>query len=247
MKSILADYLELCLQFPKERLGKPERKRRHLLLSEWAKRQYAGDPLTIDELYEFWDAYKGYCYNKIFILKAVVPPVHADLASGGMEGLKFLFHCFDGCDRSDYICTASALWIFCEASGFKYKSFELAKLLLDSEPENKNALKYKYYNTQEMLWYSLHEMPAGVLMGNNGARSEDISTMLRSVDQFQLLCKKLNIDNEEDGALIEDCRRFYPAYKEYLQHEEQYIDFEDYLKRNAIPYSRYCSTYYYNS
>lgn len=65
MKQILSDYLELCLKFRKEYLSKPERKQRHILLTEWAKTRYADANPIISELYEYWDKYKDVSYNKI--------------------------------------------------------------------------------------------------------------------------------------------------------------------------------------
>lgn len=77
----------------------------------------------------------------------------------------------------------------------------------------------------------------------NGASISDIPNMLNAVDSFQAVSNKLRIDN--DDVLIEDCRKFYAAYREYLQQVDEYADFEDYLNKNNIPYERYCSTYYY--
>lgn len=76
MKQILSDYLEICLKFRKEYLSKPERKQRHILLTEWAKTRYADVNPTISELYEYWDKYKDVSYNKIFIDKAILPTVN---------------------------------------------------------------------------------------------------------------------------------------------------------------------------
>ena len=112
MKQILADYLEICLKFRKEYLSKSERKQRHILLTEWAKTQYADGNPTIPELYEFWDKYKEVCYNKFFIEKAIIPTVNDDFQSGGIEGLKFLFYCLRGKDAIEYISTTSPVFIF---------------------------------------------------------------------------------------------------------------------------------------
>lgn len=211
---------------------------------EWAKKQYADNSLTISELSEFWDTYNEYCYNKIFILKVVVPVVNEDFANGGMEGLKFLFHCFKENENS-YIYTDSPLAIFCEANGYKYEPIQLADILLEKETENKDALRYKYHSLKHYLAFSLHEIPWGVLNGMNGANISEIPNMLDLVDTFQHLSDKLKTN--DDSSLINDCQRFYSAYKEYLQHQELYADFEDYLKKNHIPYHRYCNTYYYDS
>lgn len=122
-------------------------------------------------------------------------------------------------------------------------------MVLEKDPNNEVALKVKYFIEKEYLWNSIHEIPFGVLNGMNGASISDIPNMLSSVDRFQAVSNKLKFDNDEtfinDEILIEDCRKFYNAYGEYLQQPDRYADFEDYLNKNNIPYNRYCSTYYY--
>lgn len=120
MKQILSDYLELCLKFRKEYISKPERKQRHILLTEWAKTRYADANPTISELYEYWDKYKDVSYNKIFIDKAILPTVNEDFQNGGIEGLKFLFYCLRGKDWIDFISTTSPVSIFSKEHNYKY-------------------------------------------------------------------------------------------------------------------------------
>ena len=112
MKQILTDYLDICLKFRKEYLSKPERKQRHILLTEWAKTQYADGNLTIPELYEFWDKYKDISYNKVFIKNVIVPAVNVDIRNGDIEGLKFLFYCLRGKDAILYRSSDSPVSIF---------------------------------------------------------------------------------------------------------------------------------------
>lgn len=244
MKQVLADYLDICLKFRKEFLSKPERKQRHILLTEWAKAQYADGNPTIPEIYEFCDNHKDVSYNKIFIEKVIVPTVDEDFQNGGMEGLKFLFHCLHGKDEIEYISSNNPVSIFSNGHNSKYSTFQLADIVLEKEPENEDALKVKYFIGKEILWYSIHEIPSGVLNGANGANLSDIPSMLSSVDRFQDISNKLRIDN--DKILIEDCRKFYVAYGEYLKQLNRYDNFEDYLNKNNISYERYCSTYYYD-
>lgn len=243
MKKIVADYLDLCLKFRKDFLSKLERKQRHAHLMEWAKKQYADNYLTIPELYEFWDRYQNISYNKVFIEKVIVPSVNMDMRNGGIEGLKFLFYCLRGRDAVSYRCSDSPVSIFCNAHEYKYSSFQLADMVLEKEPDNEDALKVKYFIRKEILWYSIHEIPLGVLNGLDGASPTDIPPMLNSVDEFQDISNKLKIDNDE--ILIEDCRKFYTAYGEYLKQLNRYDNFEDYLNQHDISYERYCSTYYY--
>lgn len=133
--------------------------------------------------------------------------------------------------------------IFSNGHNYKYSAFQLADTVLENDPDNEDALKVKYFLWKEILWYSIHEIPDGVLNGMNGADISDIPNMLNSVDRFQSISNKLKIDN--DKTLIEDCRKFYVAYREYLQQVDKYVDFEDYLNKNSISYTR-CCAYYFN-
>lgn len=243
MKQILADYLDICLKFRKEFLSKPERKQRHILLTEWAKAQYTDENPTILELYEFWNNHKDVSYNKIFIEKVIVPTVDEDFQNGGIEGLKFLFHCLHGKDEIEYISSNNPVSIFSNGHNYKYSAFQLADIVLEKDPDNEDALKVKYFLGKEILWYSIHEIPDGVLNGVNGASISDIPDMLSSVDRFQIISNKLKIDNDE--ILIENCRKFYAAYREYLQQLDKYANFEDYLNKKSISYTR-CCAYYFN-
>ena len=244
MKQLLTDYLEICLKYRKEYLSKPERKQRYILLAEWAKAQYAEENPTIPELYEFWDKYKDVSYNKIFIEKAVVPTVNEDFQNGGVDGLKFLFYCLRGKDMIEYLSTTSPVFIFSGGNNYKYGSVQLANLVLEKDPNNEDALKAKYFIEKEYLRNSIHEIPFGVLNGMNGASISDIPNMLSAVDNFEVISDKLKIYNDE--ILIEDCRKFYVAYREYLKQQSRYNNFEDYLNQNDISYERYCGTYCYD-
>ena len=147
MKQILTDYLDICLKFRKEYLSKPERKQRHILLTEWAKTQYADGNLTIPELYEFWDKYKDISYNKVFIKNVIVPAVNVDIRNGDIEGLKFLFYCLRGKDAILYRSSDSPVSIFSNESNYKYSPFQLADMVLEKEPDNEDALKVKYLHS----------------------------------------------------------------------------------------------------
>lgn len=230
MNKILSDYIKIQLQFPAEGLGKVERKRRHALLSEWQKKTYEESLPTLDELEDFRAQYGAYYNHRIFVQKVLIPLVQEDLDNGGIEGVRFLFRCFDG-NESNYCHTCSPLYIFCETLDFKYQPRELVNELLKQEPDNEFALKYKYNILKYDLEFSLHEMPVGILNGMDGATINDIPKMLHSVDEFQSVSGNLGMN---DYDLINSCRTLYPSYKDYLQNHTQYNGFEDYLNRRGI-------------
>ena len=236
------DYLEICSKFRADGLSKPERKHRHTLLSQWEKTDYERGMLPLGEIQDFWDNHNDICWNRVFINKVICPAIAADLETGGYDGLRFLFHCFreheSSCIHSD-----SPLAIFCDHSGGKYQPFQLADMLLDYEPDNVDALRYKYNALKYFLEFSIHEMPSGVLNGYDGASVSDIPAMIEDTNEFERISRKLNMPICEN--LVEDCRRYYKAYGDYLQNLDRYGTFEDYLHSNKIAYHSYTSRYDY--
>lgn len=242
MKQILTDYLEICNKFRVEGLSKVERKYRHSMLQEWAKKEYGKEIVSIAEIQDFWHNHDTICWNQLFIQKVVCPAVATDLAKDGHEGLIFLFQCFRG-HESSYIYSDSPLAIFCQYCDYKYEPLQLANLLLEYDSENMDALNYKYHALKEYLTFSIHEIPVGVLNGMNGASVSDIPAMLKDLDEFEMISKRLD---KIDSNLIADCRKYYNAYKDYLQNLKEYKNFEVYLNSNSIPYQPYSNRYDYD-
>ena len=103
-------------------------------------------------------------------------------------------------------------------------------MIYNMEPDNEEILQLKYYYDGLYLSYSIHEIPLGVFKDYmNDATLSDIPEMLGKVDVFQTICSKLGM-LEKDKTLIEDCRKYYTTYAKYLQNQNQFIDFEDYMK-----------------
>lgn len=121
MKRILSDYLEICNKFRKSGLGKVERKQRHVLLSEWNKKDYGDEIVSVGEIKDFWSRHSDICRNVMFVNKVICPAVTVDFDNGGIEGLQFLFYCFRGCENS-YISTDNPVRMFCKYSN-KYDPF----------------------------------------------------------------------------------------------------------------------------
>ena len=233
MKRVLSDYLEIYHKFRTGGLSKLERKQRHTLLSEWEKTEYDDELVNISDIQEFWNNHNNICWNKLFISKVICPVIAADLEIGGYEGLKFLFQCFRG-HEGTYVSSDSPLAIFCEYSGYKYQPVQLANFLLEQDHNNIDALKYKYNALKYFLEFSIHEIPSCVLNGMDGASVSDIPEMLKDINEFECISKKLNMPLCE--TLITDCRRYYKAYEDYLLHIGRYRNFEDYLRSNGILY-----------
>lgn len=232
MKQILTDYLEICNKFRAEGLSKVERKSRHSMLQEWKKKEYEKEIVSIAEIQDFWHNHDKICWNQLFIQKVICPAVATDLANNGFGGLIFLFQCFRG-HESSYRYSDSPLEIFCQYCDYKYEPLQLANLLLGYDSGNVDAVNYKYLALKEYLTFSIHEIPSGILNGMNGASVSDIPAMLEDLDEFEMISIKLD---KIDSNLIADCRKYYNAYKDYLQNLKEYKNFEEYLNSNCISY-----------
>ncbi len=242
MNRVLSDYLAICNKFRTDGLSKDERKQRHALLSEWEKTYYKREMLSLGEIQDFWDNHNDICWNRLFISKVICPAIADDLANGGYDGLRFLFHCFHG-HESSCIHSDSPLAIFCDYSGSKYQPFQLADILLEHEPDNVDALRYKYDALKYFLESSIHEMPSGVLNCYDGASVSDIPAMIEDTNEFERISRKLNMPLCEN--LVKNCRRYYKAYGDYLRNLDRYGTFEDFLRSNKISYHSYTSRYDY--
>ncbi len=228
---ILQDYLTICRQFPKP-LDKKQRRQRHQALMEWQTRPYEGI-ISIAELSAFWKHHADLPLGKPFCIKVVVPSVLADLESGNTEGIRFLFESNQTKADYDIGTTEDFVEIFCAETGYRYQPYQLADMLLTREPQNKTVLRHKYLLLKRYIEFSIHEVPYGILNGMNGAEPSALPAMLRDLEEFAEICRKLSLNEE---ALIRTTAALYHAYEAYLQAAEAYDDFADYLNRRHIPY-----------
>jgi hypothetical protein len=80
------------------------------------------------------------------------------------------------------------------------------------------------------LEYSLHELPAGVLWGNNGASAEECGWLLDLLDQFRAHVTALH-DERRFEDLIAECDLHFNAYREYLLAGRPGGSYESFLGR----------------
>lgn len=98
-------------------------------------------------------------------------------------------------------------------------------------PMDKEILSLYHQKMKAYLLHTLHEIPLGVLYGNDGASIEECDILLKEVDIYESVCQKLNLIEEK--ALIAECRYYYLAYKNYLPVYPQYGNFETFLKLHS--------------
>ena len=96
---------------------------------------------------------------------------------------------------------------------YHYTAAELINKGLQFAPDDKELLQMYEVKTANYLNYSIHEVPIGIIYGNNGATIEQCDELLELVNEYEQVCKKLGLDRKE---LIDDCKYFYSLYKEYL-------------------------------
>jgi hypothetical protein len=110
----------------------------------------------------------------------------------------------------------------------KYKWAMLLEQGLTIAPNDTDLLKLSEQTTRNYLNYTLHEIPIGVLYGQDGATIAECDELLEKVSQYENLCNQLQLDEKE---LIENYKFYYTAYKAYLTVYPNYQNFEDYLNK----------------
>jgi hypothetical protein len=99
-------------------------------------------------------------------------------------------------------------------------------LLVDAGDELARSRLIK--SLQWQLEYSLHELPAGVLYGHNGATIEQCGELRAELDEFARLVEAHGARAEHED-LIAGCRYHYAAYPDYLARSSEFPSYENYL------------------
>jgi hypothetical protein len=110
----------------------------------------------------------------------------------------------------------------------KYSSWILLEKGLSISPDDRELLELSESNTRNYLISTLHELPSGILYGTNGANIEECEELIEEIGKYELLCDKLQLDESE---LIQKCKYYYSAYKNYLSSNESYNSFPEYLDK----------------
>ncbi len=84
----------------------------------------------------------------------------------------------------------------------------------------------------EVLRYSVHELPAGVLGGPNAATPKECVRLMQNLRQFEELSTSVG---REMSLFIEDCRWHFEHYPHYLSRSRHFRGYEDYIVRRGGP------------
>jgi len=80
--------------------------------------------------------------------------------------------------------------------------------------------------------YSLHELPSGVLYGQNGATVEQCSEMISELADYASLCTEIGAE-DEDREIIDEASYYVAAYRDYLVHRGSYASFVSYIETHG--------------
>lgn len=79
------------------------------------------------------------------------------------------------------------------------------------------------------LEYSLHELPAGVLYGHNGATVPECDELLEFLEEFRAHAASLN-QPSQFSRLIADCDLHFRSYRDYLVQGRPGCSYEQFLE-----------------
>lgn len=90
-----------------------------------------------------------------------------------------------------------------------------------------------YWAARAWMSSAVHELPAGVLDGHDGATESGCRAMLNELEQFDRLCRRLGLEDHQD--FIEGCRWHFEHYGHYLSRRRHFVDYETYTRDRNGP------------
>ena len=82
------------------------------------------------------------------------------------------------------------------------------------------------------LHYAVHELPAGVLFGPDGASAKECEELVTDLNEFELLCRELG---HNQSAFIEGCRWHFERYPHYLGRRRHFTSYAQYIEERGGP------------
>lgn len=96
-----------------------------------------------------------------------------------------------------------------------------------------DADRERYQRALNWLWGAVHELPAGVLWGSNGATEDQCAEMMTGLQEFESLCERLGVADHVD--FIEGCRWHFEHYPHYLGRRRHFVDYATYVSNRRGP------------
>ena len=102
-----------------------------------------------------------------------------------------------------------------------------------SSIQQRNDDRDRYGRDRRWLDDAVHELPAGVLWGANGATPEQCSEMLDGLGEFAGVCDRLGLDDHKE--FIDGCRWHFEHYPHYLGRRRHFVDYPTYIRDRHGP------------
>jgi len=104
----------------------------------------------------------------------------------------------------------------------------LLRTAISHDPTDRRSVPRLIEKIADSLRYSVHEVPAGVLYGIDGASPEQCQELEQELDE---LCRLVHQEQMEQrySELIRGCRLHFRAYRDYLLNRKGYGSYADYL------------------
>jgi hypothetical protein len=106
----------------------------------------------------------------------------------------------------------------------------LLRMAISHDPTDRRSLLRLIEKIADRLRYSLHEIPAGVLYGIDGASPEQCHELEKELDEFCRLVAQEQME-ERYAELIRACRLHFRAYRDYLLNRGKYSSYAEYLSK----------------
>jgi hypothetical protein len=97
---------------------------------------------------------------------------------------------------------------------------------------SKKELKKEYEDLLSFMQYTLHELPAGVLFGANGASEKECAELMAETYRLEQLSEKLGTNI---STFIEGCRWHYERYPHYIGRHRHFDGYESYIAKHDGP------------
>lgn len=91
----------------------------------------------------------------------------------------------------------------------------------------------RYDRDRQWLASAVHELPAGVLWGADGATPGQCAEMLDGLDEFSRVCDRLGLDDHQE--FIDGCRWHFEHYSHYLGRRRHFVDYATYVRDRHGP------------
>jgi hypothetical protein len=99
------------------------------------------------------------------------------------------------------------------------------------DPHDEESRKSLMLELASYVRYTLHELPAGVLFGQDGATREECGVLLDDLQELRALLR--GSESEENAALLREAEFHYRAYRDYVTDKEGHSTYDGFLKNRG--------------